>query len=204
MSAAAFLGIALVHLLAAISPGPSFVMAVRTAVGEGFRPAAGLAMGFGIGACLWAFAALAGLSLLFDLVPPLFLALKLAGGLFLLWLAISMWRHAPEPMPRAGTGAAPRGRAAAIRLGVATQLANPKPAIFFGAVFVGLVPATAGWTDRGIILFNIFWVETAWYLIVARVFSIARARDGYARLKTATDRCLGTALGALGLKVALS
>lgn len=203
MSAAAFLGVALVHLLAAISPGPAFVMAVRIAVGEGFRAAAGLAIGFGIGAGLWAFAALAGLSLLFVLVPPLYVAIKLAGGLFLLWLAVTMWRHAREPVAQAGA-IAPRGTAASIRLGFATQIANPKAAIFFGAVFVGLVPATAGWADRSIVLFNTFWVETAWYLVVARVFSAPRARAAYARLKTATDRCLGTALGALGLKVALS
>ena len=40
MTAAAFLSIALIHLMAAISPGPSFAVAVRTAAAEGFRPAA--------------------------------------------------------------------------------------------------------------------------------------------------------------------
>lgn len=203
MSASAFLGIALVHLLAAISPGPSFVVAVRTAVGGGFRAAAGLAVGFGLGACFWALAALAGLSVLFDLLPPLFLALKLAGGLFLLWLAISMWRHAPEPMPQPGSASTPGGPSSAVRLGLATQIANPKTAIFFGAIFVGLVPETANGADRGLIILNIFWIETAWYLAVARIFSISRARESYSCVKAAADRCLGTALGALGLKIAL-
>ena len=203
MSAAAFIGVALAHLLAAISPGPSFVLSIRTAASEGFRAACGLALGFGIGAALWAFAALAGLALLFELLPPLFLGLKLAGGLFLVWLGIDMWRHAPDPLPRVAPGAAPRHTLSAIRLGLATQLANPKPAIFFGAVFVGLVPVAADAADRALILVNILWVETLWYVLVARVFSLPRARDAYGRAKTWTDRGMGAILGALGLKVAL-
>ena len=94
---------------------------------------------FGLGACIWAAAALAGLSLLFEVAPALLTALKVAGGLFLVWLAIQMWRHAAEPMPTVELGAAPRGTGAAVRLGVLAMLANPKPAIFFGAVFVGIL-----------------------------------------------------------------
>lgn len=203
MSLAAIIGVALAHLLAAISPGPAFVLSVRTAASEGFRPAAGLALGFGIGACVWAFAALAGLALLFEVVPPLFLALKVAGGLFLLWLSFKMWRHADDPMPQMAADAAPRGTLSAIRLGVVAQLANPKPAIFFGAVFVGLVPPDAGWEAKALILFNILWVETLWYLVTARAFSLPRPRAAYGRAKSWLDRGMGAILGGLGLKVAL-
>ena len=162
MTLAAFIGVALAHLLAAISPGPSFVLSIRTAATEGFRPAAGLAIGFGIGAAIWAFAALAGLALLFQIVPPLFVAMKLAGGLFLLWLGLGMWRRADTPMPKLASGA-----------------------------------------DQAVILFNILWVETMWYVLVARAFSLERARAAYGRAKAWTDRAMGTILGALGLKVAL-
>jgi threonine/homoserine/homoserine lactone efflux protein len=54
MTAAAFLSIVLIHLAAAISPGPSFVVAVRTAASDGFKVATALALGFGLGAILWA------------------------------------------------------------------------------------------------------------------------------------------------------
>ena len=204
MTLAAFFGVAIAHLLAAISPGPSFVLQIRTAVNEGFRPAAGLAFGFGIGAMLWAAAALLGLALLFQIVPPLFVALKIGGGLFLVWLGVQMWRHAAEPMPTALPDQPPRGLASAIRLGTWAQLANPKPAIFFGAVFVGLVPVTASLGDKAIVLLNILWVETAWYLITAWLFSLPGPRAGYARAKVWLDRGMGTILGALGVRVALT
>jgi threonine/homoserine/homoserine lactone efflux protein len=202
MTLVAFATVAFVHLLTAISPGPSFVLSVRTAAGEGFLPALGLALGFGLGAALWAAAALAGLSVLFEAAPLLFAVLKIGGALFLIWLAVAMWRHAPEPMPAPGD-VAPRGLASAVRLGVLTMFANPKPAIFFGAVFLGFVPGDATATAKAVVVFNILWVEAAWYVLVARLFSLPRPRAAYARWKTVLDRSLGVALGALGLRLAL-
>lgn len=202
MSVLAFATLMLAHLLAAISPGPAFVLSVKTAAAEGFRPALGLAIGFGVAATAWAGAALLGLSLVFDVAPMLFTALKLFGAAFLVWLAVQMWRHAPEPMPAPQAGP-PRGMGPAIRLGALAMLANPKPAIFFGAIFVGLVPAQAAAAEKALVLVNIFWVEAAWYILVARTFSLPRARAAYARGKALLDRSLGVALGALGIRLAL-
>lgn len=204
MTLAAFVSVALVHLMAAISPGPSFVLSIRVAAAEGFRVATGLAIGFGLGAMVLAGAALLGLVLLFEVVPVALTALKLLGGLFLIYVAVKLWRHAPDPMPQQAPDTAPRGFIAAIRLGLVAMLANPKPIVFFGAVFVGLIPLTATLAEKAVVLANIFWIETAWYIVVARVFSLPRARLLYARFKTALDRCLGGVLAALGAKIALT
>lgn len=83
------------------------------------------------------------------------------------------------------------------------MLANPKPAVFFGAVFVGLVPAEASEADRAIVLANILWVETAWYLLVAWAFSRGWARAAYGRAKTGFDRAMGGLIGALGARIAI-
>ena len=202
VSLAAFIGVAVAHLLAAISPGPSFVLSVRTAANEGFRTAAGLAFGFGLGATIWAAGALLGLKLIFEILPWLFTAIKIAGGLFLCFIAWGMWRHATDPLPPITPGHAPQSTPRAIRLGLAAMLANPKPAIFFGGVFVGLVPRDANAADLGLILFNILWIETLWYVMTASLFSRAAARKVYARWKTACDRTFGAMLAALGLGVA--
>ncbi|MCA8879765.1 MAG: LysE family transporter [Rhodobacteraceae bacterium] len=203
MTLAAFVSVALIHLLAAISPGPSFVVSVRTAVTQGFRPAAGLALGLGIGAAVWATGALAGLALLFKVAPPALVALKLAGAAFLVWLAITMWRHADRPLPVAAA-AAPPGLARAIRLGLATQLANPKPAVFFGAVFIGLVPPDTPLALRIALLAVIFVDETLWYVLVARMFSSRQAQVVYGRLKRGIDRVFGGLMLALAVKMAVS
>ncbi|MBV2360980.1 LysE family transporter [Thalassococcus sp. CAU 1522] len=203
MSLVAFASVWLIHLVAAMSPGPSFVVCVRTAVSEGFGTAVALAIGFGLGAALWAATAMAGLALLFELVPALFAALKFGGAAFLLFIAFMMWRHARDPLPST-EGAAPRSAASAIRLGFLTFASNPKTAVFFGAVFVGLVPAETPPLVRIALIGVIFLNETLWYLAVARVFSLPRARTAYARLKAWIDRAFGSLIALFGLKIALS
>ena len=202
MTPLAFATVALAHLVAAMSPGPSFVLSVRTATSEGLRPALALAAGFGLGAAAWATAALLGLKLVFDAAPWLLVALKLAGGAYLVWIAWQLWRHASEPLPEIAPGAAPRGSLSAARRGLLVQLANPKVSIFFGAVFVGIVPADATALGKALLLVNIFAVETAWYCAVAGLFSTSRARAGYARWKAALDRAFGGLLAAFGALIA--
>ncbi|MEM5477205.1 LysE family transporter [Pacificibacter sp. AS14] len=206
MSLTIFLSILALHLVAAISPGPSFVVSVRTAASEGFRPAAGLAAAFGLGAIIWALAALFGLALIFELLPTAYLGFKIAGGLFLTWVGIKTILHAKDPLPTASLTvtdiAAPRTIASAVRLGLLTQLANPKPAIFFGAVFAGLIPPETSVFTLAALLFLVFINETMWYLFVAAVFSRKKARDLYARAKLWTDRVLGGMIALFGLKIA--
>ena len=49
----------------------------------------------------------------------------------------------------------------------------------------------------------IFVNETLWYVLVARVFSLPKARAQYTRLKTAIDRAFGGLIALFGLKIAL-
>lgn len=204
MTLAAFATAWFLHLLAAASPGPAVLMTAKTGVTEGFRTAALLAIGIGAGAVVWAVAALFGLALLFQIAPAALWAFKIAGALFLFWLALGMWRHAAEPLAQAAADAAPRSLASALRLGLFTQLANPKPAVFFGAVFIGTVPPGTTWPWLAALLAAVFLNELACNLIVARAFSFARVRAAYTRLKAGIDRSFAGILALLGVKVALT
>ncbi|KAF0676712.1 LysE family translocator [Profundibacterium mesophilum] len=204
MSLAAFLSILAIHFLAAMSPGPSFVVSVRTAVAEGFGPAAAMAIGLGLGAMIWAGAAILGLAVLFQIAPALLTVMKIAGGAFLIWIAWKTWRHAADPLPQEGNGVLPRSIPAGIWLGLSTQLANPKPAIFFGAVFIGLVPADTPPFVMLALLALVGLNETLWYVGVARVFSLGTSRRAYATVKPWIDRAFGGLIAALGLKIAIT
>ncbi|PYG31870.1 LysE family translocator [Pelagimonas varians] len=203
MALSVFISIGLIHLLAAVSPGPTFVLCLRTAATEGFGTAAMLSIGYGLGAMLWAAGAMAGLALLFELIPVLFVGLKVIGGLFLIYLAHLMFRNAKTPMPDVRTDA-PRSRTAAIRMGFLAFATNPKPAVFFGAVFVGLLPNDATVLSRVLLVALIGANEILWYLTVARVFSLPKPRALYARVKTSVDRVFGTLIAVFGLKIALT
>lgn len=204
MTLAAFLAAWGLHLLAAASPGPAILMAARTGVTEGFRTGLWLAVGLGLGAVTWAVAALFGLAFLFKLAPGLLWGFKIVGGLFLMWIAYAMWRHAKEPVVMSTEGATPRGAMSALWLGLATQLSNPKPAVFFGAVFVGTVPPGTTMTWIVLLLIAVFVNEVFCAAVVARLFSFDRTRQAYARMKAGIDRTFGGILAIMGLKVALS
>ena len=202
MSFAALFTIWLLHLFAAISPGPSVLMSARVGVMQGMRTGAFVAIGIGISAVIWASAALFGLALVFEAAPALLWTLKILGGLYLLWLGWKMWKSADTPLDEAAATALPRSDWSALRLGVITQLANPKPAIMFSAIFLGTVPQTAPMWIYGVILVLVFVNETLWNLFVARLFSFDRSRNAYLGLKSRLDRCFGGLLALLGVKIA--
>lgn len=202
MSPAAFGAIALLSLMAAISPGPAVLMAARTGVTEGMRTGAFLAVGIGAGAVVWASAALFGLAVVFQMAPAVLWALKLAGGAYLAWMAWKLWRHADEPIADAGART-PRTPFAAFRLGLFTQLANPKPAVLFSAIFVGTVPPGTPLFVLAALLAVVFLNETIWNTLVARIFSLERTRRGYENMKGWIDRAFGGMLFLLGIRIAV-
>ncbi|MGH1330591.1 MAG: LysE family translocator [Paracoccaceae bacterium] len=205
MTFAALAAIYFVHLAAAISPGPAVLLAARTSLREGMLRGAYLAIGIGLGACVWAVAALFGLGILFRHAPALLNLLKFGGAAYLIYLAWKMWRHAPDPIEE---GDKINSRALSnlglIWLGITTQLANPKPAVFFGTIFLTFIPAHAPLWAYAAILLMIFINDCGWNIIVARIFSLERTRRGYLNLKTSIDRCFGGLLALLGIKLALT
>lgn len=202
MTLAAFVAVAFLHLMAAVSPGPAVLMSARTGVTEGLRTGFFLACGIGIGGVIWAMAALFGLNLVFQAAPAVLWALKVVGGLYLIWMAWGMWRGADQPLDMGEAGRLPRSAGSAFRLGLVTQLANPKPAVLFSAIFVGTVPPDTPLWVYGALLAVVFLNETVWNTLVARIFSFDRSKAAYISLKTIIDRSFGGLLALLGVKIA--
>ena len=201
MTLAAFLTVAALVTMGAISPGPAVLMSARTGVTEGMRTGFFLAIGIGMGAVFWAVLALSGLAVLFKIAPTLLWAFKIAGGMYLVWMAAAMWRHAGEALPDT-TDAPPRTPLSAFRRGLFTQLSNPKPAVLLSAIFIGTVPpGTPLWMLVALLAY-LFTVETTWNTIVARIFSYPTTRRAYLGAKTAIDRSFGGLLALLGVKIA--
>ena len=201
MTPAAFLTVAFLHLMAAISPGPAVLMSARTGLTQGLRTGAFLAAGIGVGGVIWAAAVLFGLGLVFQAAPAVLWTLKIAGGVYLVYMGVMLWRSADQPL-NMGQTTTPRSAASAFRLGVITQLANPKPAVLFSAIFIGTVPpGTAPWVIAAL-LTVVFLNETLWNIAVARIFSFNRSRSTYISLKSVIDRSFGGMLALLGIKIA--
>ena len=192
------------HLAAAASPGPSFLLIARTATAQGRQAAFWQCIGLGLGATIWAAAALFGLTLLFEVAPWTLSVLRYAGAAFLIWIALQLWRHADTPLGAEGSARTVTGPRANIRRGLLLQLANPKVSIFFGSVFVTLVPPGTSVTMLTLLLGLIFLIEAAWYGSVTIFFAMPAMKKRYIAAKAWIDRLCGGVLGLLGLRLAIS
>jgi threonine/homoserine/homoserine lactone efflux protein len=188
-------------LLGAISPGPSFVFVVRTAVAQSRTEGLAAALGMGVGAMLYGALAVLGLRTLMQDGGLLFTALKVAGGLYLVYLAWKIWSHAADPITvEAGVTPAANPRKA-FAVGLLTQLSNPKIVAVFGAVFAALLPANPEPWLYWALPPLIFLQETLWYSIVAIAFSATRPRALYLSAKLWVDRAAAAFIGVLGIRL---
>ncbi len=189
-------------MIGAISPGPSFVLVLRTSVAISRRAGLASALGMGVGGVIFGGLALFGLQALIAQVGWLYLVLKIAGGIYLIYLATRIWRGASEPLSvgsEAETVGGSFGRS--FLIGLMTQLSNPKAAIVYGSIFAALLPQHAPAWTFAILLPLLFLVEAGWYSIVAVAFSSAKPRAVYLRAKGWIDRLAGGVIAALGIKL---
>lgn len=188
-------------LLAAIaSPGPSLLYLLRVSLGEGRRAGIVTALGLGTMAALWTGAALMGLSALFTLFPWAYMALKTFGALYLIWLAVGIWRSARTPVTRTIR----RRAGTAFFSGFLVNLGNPKSVFFSAAVLVVVFPADLSATDKLIIFLNHLFAEYILQTGLALLLTTGAVTRRYLALKPVLDRITAMVLGALGLRLLLA
>ncbi|PXX81295.1 LysE family translocator [Rivihabitans pingtungensis] len=197
----ALLGITAAIGIGAASPGPSFVMVARTAASQGRPHGLLAAAGIGTGGLIFAILALLGLHSLLNLAPTLYLALKLAGGLYLAWLGWRIWRGARQALAL-HAAPSPHSQHRAFAAGLATQLSNPKTAIVYTSVFAAFLPEQPELSFKILTALAVLLVETGWYTLAAWALSAPLPRQAYLRSKTWVDRAAGGVMMALGLKLA--
>lgn len=187
-------------LLAAIaSPGPSMLYLIHTALTRGRKQACAAALGLGLVASGYTFLALLGLGAVLRAMPLAFGVLKALGALYLIWLAIRMWRAAPLPLATTG----PSSRTA-FWGGICINLANPKALLFAGAVLVLIFPQRLDFWDQSLIVMNHLFVEVLCHSLLGLALGGGALRRGYHRAKPVLERGAALVLGALGIRLLTS
>jgi len=192
--------------IGAISPGPSFVMVAKTAVTSGRANGLCTALGMGLGGFVFAALSLLGLNGLLLAVPALYIFLKIAGGLYLAYLGLKIWRGAKQTlaMPTEGRVSTDSRYLKSAITGASTQLSNPKTAIVYASVFATFLPSLPSVSFSSAIVLLVFAIEAGWYCLVALALSSAAPRKQYLHYKKAMDRIAGGVMMALGLKLVTS
>lgn len=196
------LGIAVAIAVGAMSPGPSFVLVSRISVANTRLQGLAAAIGMGLGGALFAVLALAGLIALLERVEWLYLVLKVAGGLYLVYLGVMIWRGAAAPISvGSAEGRSMQSLPRSLALGFVTQISNPKTAVVYASIFAALMPQNPPLIVVIALPPVIFLIEAGWYAIVAIAFSVPRSQRAYLNAKLWVDRLAGAVIGALGLRL---
>ncbi len=124
-----------VYLAATATPGPGIAALVARVLGQGLRGIAPFIAGFVVGDLIWFGVAAMGLAVLAHQFSGLFQAIRLAGVLYLLYLARSMWRAPARPADVAPVGRGSGGRGSGgwrvFAGSLSLTLGNPKVIVFF-------------------------------------------------------------------------
>ena len=189
-------------LVGVVSPGPSFVLVARTAIAASRRDGLAAAIGMGLGGVAFGSLALLGVATLLLHAGWLYVALKIAGGLYLVYLGVMIWRGASGTLSvTAAEEGDHRNPVRSFWIALATQVSNPKTAIVYASVFAALMPpAPPLWFFLALPPL-LFLIEAGWYAVVALAFSAGGPRAAYLRAKTWIDRLAGMVMAGLGLRL---
>ncbi|RFC00464.1 threonine transporter [Rhizobium leguminosarum bv. trifolii] len=203
-SAGVFISIMAALAVGAMSPGPSFVVVSRIAISRSRLDGLAAALGMGAGGVVFAVLALAGLTALLSQFEWLYILLKVAGGAYLVYIAVNIWRGAAQPLEVSEAGDGHRAPRLSFTTALLTQLSNPKTIIVYASLFAALLPRTVPLGLMIALPFGVFAVEAGWYSIVALAFSARHPRRLYLAAKSWIDRAAGAVMGGLGLRLILS
>jgi len=190
------------YFVGTASPGPSNLAILSVAANRGRRAASVFALGVVSGSMCWATLATLGLSAALAACAALLVAIRIAGGVYLLWLAFRSVRAAWSSSGAGAREPAPGLSGARLYLnGVLMHLTNPK-AIFVWTSIVSLSSTPTGAVQYGVIPCCAA-IGVAVFVGYALLFSTDRARRLYRRFQRAMNALLALAFafGAAGLRL---
>jgi threonine efflux protein len=192
------LTIFLLHWAALVIPGAN-VLVVSSLAANGSRTAACFAaLGVTVVAVIWSVFAVLGVNAVFAAHPFLRLSLQLAGGVYLIYVAVRLWRSGGNTTQAADFQ---MSQFAAFRLGFLTNITNPKSALFFGSIFATALPAEPSTTLLVAAVALIVADAFCWHMFLAFAFSHRPVQDFYVQQRTLISRFSSALVGAIGLRL---
>jgi threonine efflux protein len=190
--------IAVLHWVVLVTPGANVLVISQLAASGHRRAACFAALGVTVVAVAWAALAVLGVHAVFAAHPRLRAVLQVAGGLYLCYVAVRLWRSGASVQQ---IGQSELGPFAAFRIGFLTNILNPKSALFFGSVFATALPTqpAAGLLAAAVAI--VFVNALVWHLFLALAFSQAEVQAAYARQRKALNRVASAVIGAFGIRL---
>jgi RhtB (resistance to homoserine/threonine) family protein len=192
------IAVAVITVLAVISPGADFAMVVRNSYLYGRTTGLLGAVGVAAGVLVHVTYTMLGVGLLIASSTELFTAIKLVGAAYLVYIGVRTFRARPDLAVDLESKPG-LTRLGALRTGFLTNALNPKTTLFVVSTFTQVVgPDTHLWQQAGYGLFMSF-AHLAWFGVVALFFSNSRLRTAMLRWQKTLNRAIGSVLVGLGV-----
>ncbi|RZJ12952.1 MAG: LysE family translocator [Acidovorax sp.] len=191
-----------VSLLMCFTPGPAVLLAVSNSVDVGAKRTAFSSLGSVIGIFAVSGLAMIGMGTILSMSANAFLAMKVAGAMYLVWLGIKRWRSKDALIGNdAGTAPAERRERKNWQLvaqGLGVSLTNPKAILFFSALFPQFITPGDPLFTQYLMLTTTFavWALISHAFYVALISLVKRHVVARAKL---FNRIVGATFIALGL-----
>jgi threonine/homoserine/homoserine lactone efflux protein len=201
------LGFALASLVLIVVPGPGVMFVVGRALAHGRRSALATACGHAAGNYVVAACVAFGLGELLERSAEVFVIVKVAGALYLIWLGVQAIRHRKSLAEAMEVATTPRVGWRAVRDGAVVGLTNPKAYILFGAILPQFVNRSAGHLPEQMLLLALISVGIGAVSDSSWGFAASAVRAWFAR---SPRRCEmvggagGLAMIGVGVTVALT
>lgn len=202
---AEFLTVALVHLLAVISPGPDFALISRNSLVYSRRAGVRSSVGLALGILVHVTYSLVGIGFIISRSILLFSILKYLGAAYLIYIGWKSLRaggsHASAENREREEDLAPL---AALRMGFFTNVTNPKATLFFFSLFTQVINPHTPLLIQALYGAEMSAVTFLWFAFVATTLSHERVRARVAKFQHRVEQAFGVLLIGLGIKVALA
>ncbi|MEI6277602.1 MAG: LysE family transporter [Prolixibacteraceae bacterium] len=197
--------VALLNLLAAMSPGPDFVMTVRNALCYSRRSGIFTSLGISMALGIHLFYCAAGIGLLISKSVILFSLIKFLGAGYLLYIGIgSMLAKASKLDLTAGKAAIDLSPSQAFKMGFLTNVLNPKATLFFLSLFTFVIGNSTPVSIILIISAIIMVTAFSWFSIVTIFLAQPKIQRIFLKYEKMINFTLGGFLVFLGVKIALT
>lgn len=194
-----------IHLLAAASPGPDFVLVSQHTLAHGRKSGVLCSLGVSAGLLVHVAYSILGLAVLIASSTTLFWLLKIVGGSYLIYLGWKGLRAMPEKQSHATKVATAKPKAyKSFALGFLCNVLNPKAPVYFVALFTVVLSPNMPIYELAIYGVWIMALQAFWFSGLALLLSVPKVQSWFKRFGHWLDRVLGGMMIALGVKVMAS
>jgi threonine/homoserine/homoserine lactone efflux protein len=197
------IAVALITLLATISPGPDFAMVTRSSYLHGRRCGLLAALGIALGVQVHVFYTMFGIGLVIANSPSLFTLIKMAGALYLIVIGWKTFSNRSKLVIDLHLDR-PASPFKVLLNGLMTNALNPKTTLFVVSTYTQVVQTGTPLTIQ--FGYGVFMsaVHLFWFALVAIFFSQQTFRARMIRQQDVIDKLIGAILMGLGATLAFA